>query len=181
MRLVYGVALLAVLFAAIGVAYSLWSEQLTVKTIVNTGEVKVAFDPDSLQVSDQGADPQAEGYNNNENLDVANAQLQVTNYDDSGNAIELTFTIDNAYPGYQACATFNVKNIGSIPVDLTQSSFTAPNELTVTLSPTAEDGIRIDPGDSQQFTLCVTVNENAQENSQYNFDLTLGFTQWNGQ
>jgi len=182
-RAVYTIGLLALLFAAVGVAYSLWSDQLTVKTVVNTGEVKVAFDPNSLQVSDNGPDPQAQGYNNQEELDVAQASLQVSNQDNDGNAIELTFTISNAYPGYKACATFDVKNIGTIPVDLTKAELqNVPSDaLDVTITPTPSDNVRIDNGGSQAFQLCVTVKDDAQENAQYSFDLLLEFTQWNGQ
>ncbi len=182
MRLVYAVGLLALLFAAIGVAYSLWSQTLTVKTTVNTGEVKVAFDPDSLSVTDNGADPQASGYNNGDNLDVASASLQVSNTVD-GNAIELTFTISNAYPGYSVCANFDVMNIGSIPVDLTDIQIGQYDNkaLEVTISPQPSEGVRIDPDSSKTFQLCVTVKDGAAENDNYSFDVTLKFTQWNGQ
>jgi len=182
MRLAYTAAVLALLFAAMGIAYSLWQEELLIQTTVKTGEVMVAFVNESLRVSDEGADPQAEGYNNEEELDVASAELKVNATDGRGNSTKLSFIISNAYPGYSVCAYFNVSNVGTIPVDLTKSEFSGVNEtaLSVSLKPTAEDDVLIKPGGSQEFELCVTVL-NADEVRTYEFSLTLEFTQWNGQ
>ncbi len=192
MKAVYTLAIAAILLAIVGAAYAAWTEQLTIKATVNTGELDVAFDENSLSVTDNGADPQAAGYNNNEGFDVASASLQVTDSDDEGDAIELTFTIDNAYPGYSACAQFNIVNIGTIPAEITKidlsdvqaaypdgSTGTANDALSI--SYTMNVGDTLESGESKSYQVCVEVTEQATEMTSYSFSITIEFTQWNAQ
>ena len=178
MRAIYGIALLAVVLAVVGAAYAAWTEQLQIYTKVQTGELDVAFNPNSLSVSDQGADPQAPGYSNPQGYDVASASLQVSAQDDEGDAIKLDFIVSNAYPGYTACAYFNIDNVGTIPAKLASIDFDQqPDALTISHNMTVGDIIEV--GGSKPYKLCITVNDNAQEQSTYEFTVTLTFEQWN--
>ncbi|MEM0368470.1 MAG: hypothetical protein QXN57_03405, partial [Desulfurococcaceae archaeon] len=81
------IAIPILLLAAVGFALAMWSETLLVNVTVETGEVDVKFSDWSC--SDNGPDPQAEGFNNSEGKDVASCSVQVEGMDEEGDAIKL--------------------------------------------------------------------------------------------
>ncbi len=177
MRLVYMVAALAVVLASIAAAYSMWSETLVVNANIDTGEVAVSFG--EVACSDTGADPQlGDPFNNGEGKDVASCSYELAE-DENGNMVEMTVTISNAYPGYEACIDFDVVNTGTIPVKLLSYEFEGVNETALTVSLEVPEDTQIHPEEASPYRLCIGVLQDADENSEYTFTLTLTFAQWN--
>jgi len=181
-RAIYLLAMLGVLFASLGVSYSMWSSSLHVNTYVHTGEVAVAFDGHNC--SDTGADPQGGTnlggtFTNTEGKNVATCSVTPEQTDEAGNVIKLNVTLTNAYPGYEVCVDFNVTNIGTVPVKLLQHNYTTTlsNDLYVNLI--VPQDTQIEPGQNSPYTLCIGVKQSAAQNSSYSFDLGLYFAQWN--
>ncbi len=174
---VAAVALLAVLAAAFGAALAMWSESLRINTYIHTGEVDVAWG--GWECSDMGPDPQAPGFNNTEGKDVASCIVEPEIYDNESEVIKLNVTIVNGYPGYSVNATGYVVNTGTIPVKLLSSNITGvdPSALSVNLYTPADT--QLHPGQNQSYTIEVTVLQSAAENTDYSFEVTLVFAQWN--
>ncbi|MEM0021626.1 MAG: hypothetical protein QW039_03450 [Fervidicoccaceae archaeon] len=168
---------IAVTLALITSAVAMWSETLRLNVTVNTGEVKVAFS--GWKCSDEGSDPQAQGFDNSEGKDVAWCSVASEVLDSNGNVIKLNVTIGNAYPGYSPVISFNVTNIGTIPVKLYSSSITGLNSTALNASLSIPQSTQLHPGDVGQYALSITVLQSADENAQYTFEVTLVFAQWN--
>jgi len=162
---------------AIGAALAMWSETLTVNVSVGTGEVKVKFS--DWYCSDTGPDPQAENFHNTEGKDVASCDISVEEVDSGGNAVKLLVTISNAYPGYSIDVGLVIDNIGTIPVKLYNYDISGVNTTALSVSLTVPEDTQIDPGYNSTYTLHVTVLQTAEENSEYTFEVTLTFAQWN--
>ncbi|NOZ88710.1 MAG: hypothetical protein GXO15_02150 [Crenarchaeota archaeon] len=197
MKAIYTLAMAAILLAIVGAAYAAWTETLRIEATVKTGELDVAFDENSLQVTDTGADPQADGYDNGEDFDVAQAYLQPLSHDDEGDLVALNFTLNNTYPGYTACAEFNITNIGSIPARITDINVTV-DDTTYTYEDYVNNNEKIELYDGaivvkynmtvgevleakkeKSYKVCVEVTEKAQELQEYAFTVIIEFTQWN--
>jgi len=159
-------------------AFAMWSETLKINTTVNTGSVAVEFS--KWACNDQGADPQlGEPFNNSEHKDVAQCYVSAEKYDEQGNVIKLNVTIVNAYPGYHAVVAMAIDNIGTIPVKLYNSSINY-NGTDLAVSLTHEgNSTQIHPGEHGTFYLTIDVLQSASENTQYTFEVTMTFAQWN--
>ncbi len=166
-----------IVLAMTGIAYAMWSETLKVNVTVNTGEVDVEWS--DWYCSDTGADPQAEGFYNEEGKDVATCDIDIEKTDDEGDVIKLAVTLDNTYPGYSVDVTLVVDNIGTIPVKLYSHSFSGLEGLPLDVSLTIPEDTQIDPGGNATYILHITVLQGAEENATYSFELTLVFAQWN--
>lgn len=150
-------------FAALGGAYAAWSDSIFINETVNTGTVDIQWQNaetsdgvgtdgyykkvfswhfpfykyEWVDGTDGDPDAQAEGYNNDEELNVAskvaeigdeNEELQVSCCWPPGDGNEepdtyvkgqgdvLEITLNNGYPGYTAYVTADIANIGSVPV-----------------------------------------------------------------
>ncbi len=179
---VFGIAILSILLVGFGVAMAMWSETLRINTYVNTGIVKVKWS--DWECSDTGADPQAEGFNNTEGKDVAKCVVEPEILDEENNTIKLKINITNAYPGYKAEITLVVDNIGTIPVKLYKVNWTDVDsedlsDLLVTFTGPEDGDIQIEPEENDTYKLTIIVNQDADEDSSYFFDLELTFAQWN--
>jgi len=172
-----GISALTLLVLVLGAALAMWSETLKVNVEVNTGEVKVKWS-DSY-CSDEGADPQAEGYNNKEGKDVASCGIEIEVKDNEGNPIKLRVTLKNTYPGYSVDIDLVVDNIGTIPVKLQDYSISEYDKNALEVSLEIPEDTQIDPEDSGTYTLHITVLQDAKELSTYTFEVTLTFAQWN--
>ena len=163
--------------AIIAGAIAMWSDTLKINATIETGEVKVKFS--EWYCSDEGADPQAEGFNNEEGKDVASCDVDVELVDEEGNPIKLMVTLSNAYPGYHVVITFTVDNIGTIPVKLYNYSIKDVNESALNVWLEVPEDTQIDPGDSSEYELHITVLQKAEESTTYSFEVELEFAQWN--
>lgn len=162
---------------ALGTALAMWSEELKINTTVNTGEVDVKWS--DWWCSDEGPDPQGEGYDNSEEKDVASCDVSVEIVDEEGDAIKLLVTLNNTYPGYSVDVYLVVDNVGTIPVKLYEYSIEEPEEPLI-LSLTIPEDTQIDPGYNATYILHVEVLQEAEENTTYGpYEITLVFAQWN--
>lgn len=168
---------LAVVLASVGAAAAMWSETLLINITVHTGEVDVKWS--DWYCSDTGPDPQAPGFNNTEGKDVAKCYVNPEREDEEGDVIKLNVTLDNTYPGYSVEITAIVDNIGTVPVKLLNHSFTGLEELPLDVELVIPEDTQIDPGLNSTYKLKITVLQEAEENTDYSFDLTLTFAQWN--
>ena len=151
-------------FAALGGAYAAWSDSIFINETVNTGSVDIQWQnaetSDSVAIegywewrtgwfghrykvwvpgTDGDPDVMADGYNNEEELDVAYKSAEIGDEDETIDAEVSTFwwwppgddepdtyvkgqgdilniTLENGYPGYTAFVTADIANIGSVPV-----------------------------------------------------------------
>lgn len=158
-------------------AVAMWSDTLKINATIKTGEVKVKFS--DWTCSDSGSDPQAQGFHNEERKDVASCNVNVEASDGEGNPIKLSVTLDNAYPGYSVNVTFNVDNIGTIPVKLLNYNIIGVDGNALWVSLSVPEDTQIDSGGSSTYTLHITVLQNAAESSKYTFEVDLTFAQWN--
>ena len=167
---------LVMVVAVLGMAFAMWSETLMMNVTVNTGEVKVKFS--GWGCSDTGPDPQAEGFSNSENKDVATCSVDVELYDDS-NPIKLHVVLNNTYPGYSADITVIIDNIGTIPVKLLDHEISGVDTTALSVSLTTPEDTQIEPGGNSTYILHIEVLQDAEENTSYPFDVSLTFAQWN--
>ncbi len=177
-----GVLLLATLLTAFGSALAMWSETININTYIHTGEVRVAFG--GWTVNDNGPDPQCgcdDGscYDNSEGKDVASIIVTPEILDDQNNTIKLNITIINGYPGYFANITFNVTNIGTIPVKLLNYTITGVNTTALRVNLGIPKDTQIHPNENGTYTLSICIKQAASEMTTYTFDISLTFAQWN--
>ena len=165
------------LVAVVAGALAMWSDTLKINATIETGEVKVKFS--EWYCSDVGADPQAEGFSNEEGKDVASCYVSVEIVDEEGNPVKLLVTLSNAYPGYYVVVTFTVDNIGTIPVKLLSYEFSGVDETALDVWLEVPEDTQIDPDDYGTYELHIIVKQDAAESSEYTFELTLTFAQWN--
>ena len=99
-----GLLCLALVLAlgTMGVGLAQWTETLTITGNANTGNLSVTYQ--NVSTSDNENSP-----------DVATCEALVSGGADNQT---LTITITNGYPCYTCTVDFEVKNDGSIPVDL---------------------------------------------------------------
>ncbi|PWV37340.1 MAG: hypothetical protein DJ555_02700 [Desulfurococcaceae archaeon] len=175
-RLLQAAAML-IMLTVIGSAVAMWSDSLKVMVTVNTGDVDVEFSPPST--SDTGIDP---GYDKDVGACYANL-VEIENEDEGNptgnNDLDLNITIVNGYPSYNCTVTFDVTNVGTIPVKgphITIVSNNLGNAVSWTHNMTE---IQIDPGQSVWFWISFHIEQAASENAVYTLQLKLMFHQWN--
>lgn len=172
-------AIIAIL-AIVASALAMWYDMLKIAVTVNTGEVDVEFSP-----------PIVEEF---EEKNVANCTAMLYDVENEGpddNDLDLIIGVSNGYPGYRCKITFDVTNVGTIPVHgpfrgtdlslfppLEQLDIDGDGEadikITYGLSP-----VQIHPNNSVYFRIEIEVLQAAKENSNYSFQLYLYFIQWN--
>jgi hypothetical protein len=198
------IATLAVLIA-VGVAFALWADVLKIHVEVNTGNVDVEFGSYSVKeyvgfpasgggwsFMEEGSDPEAKNVGQCAVTlqDIENEESTSLGTSAGNNDLDLNITITNGYPGYKCEVTFEVKNIGTIPVKLyffdkdgnrltsLPATFTIGNNaVTCTLSGT--DGAQVHPQNSATYTLSCVVQQSASENTQYMTQIYIQARQWN--
>lgn len=157
---------LAVLVALVGGVAALWSDMLKIQMEITTGEVEVVF-------GEVGAyeEPEFEG------KDVGKCSVMLIDGDDDDGDAILQVIIENAYPSYECVISFEVKNIGTIPV---KGPYFAQVEYDSTaLEITLPDIVQIHPGESEVFEIRIHVLQEALEETTYNVSILMIFAQWN--
>lgn len=167
--------------ATVGVAYGLWSETLHIEGEVETGDVSViwtkAICADKETLKDVGS---------------------VSGEIDSADPGHLYFHIENGYPGYEGDCEVEYTSTGSIPVHVeainfipwagltdctilqsprTGSIIAQCNELTVTWA----NGLctQLHQGDFLASSIYTEVQQDAAQNSQYEFSIEIQLNQFN--
>jgi len=161
--------LVGLVLLALGVAAAMWMETLLVNTVVETGEVKMAWD--FWSCSDVGIDPGLD-------KDVATCTVEPELYED-GNVIKVKITLENAYPGYAPVITLVASNIGTIPVKLLEYSISGLDETALSVTLYIPEDTQIDPGGELELGIGIEVLQDADELTTYSFEVEFVFAQWN--
>ncbi len=154
----------------VAATYAAWTETLNVSGSAATGELDVAFTGYSVSDNDDES-----GY-----VGTADTLVSLNDTDGDGDYDVAEITVSNAYPGYQATVDLDVSNVGTIAAKISDITVNNPSELTVTTSGVNVGDI-IDRGGTKTLTLTITVNDDAQENGNYAFTVTIDATQFNAE
>jgi hypothetical protein len=189
------VALLLMLsLTVLGVGHGLWSKLLIIKGTVETGTVDAKWEavictefytwPDMPQGS--------EDFGEFEGKDVGSTIAKIDTEDDQ----ILHITVFNGYPSYAVDCQVHFKNDGTIPVKIRGFDIVpvSTNLTNCTLSGTSTkklecdqltviffDGIgsQVDPEDMSSSSVMLHVEQPADQNSTYEFDVRVCLAQWN--
>jgi hypothetical protein len=183
-------SLLTVSLAVVGVGYGLWSKSLRIEGIVNTGRVHARW---TLVTCTEFYPWPTGGHSGEfEGKEVGSTTATI----DSADPQILHVALANTYPSYAVDCQVHYTNDGSVPVivrgitlgaaspnltncvvDPGQTSTLYCDQLTVSLV----DGIgsQIDPGDGMGSSLMVHVEQPAEQEADYDFDVLVCLSQWN--
>ena len=172
------IAVLAALIivATMSVSYAMWSDTLRINFTVNTGEVRVEW---SDWFHNDSYEKVVVGEEGEEYLNFTTVTIEPEIVDDDGAVLKLNVTIDNAYPCYSVRIGGLVDNIGTIPVKLYDYSISGVDEDALTVEFIIPEDTQIDPGGAKWFYVDIHVEQPAEMNSTYTFEITLTFAQWN--
>ncbi|MDT8898765.1 hypothetical protein QYE77_10850 [Thermanaerothrix sp. 4228-RoL] len=183
--------LLLLLLGGTGVAYALWSEVLTVEGTVYTGEVYGKWT--SCICTDEGLDPFPPTwpypYPKPQQKDVGSTACSI----DAKDPRILHLTISNGYPSYWGNCEVHFANTGSVPVVIAGYKVIAKNFTPASGNGTEDgeiwvkywDGVGTQmepcPDDSceQASSLQFHVEQPAEENETYIFQVLVCLRQWN--
>jgi hypothetical protein len=183
-------AVLLIALATLGVGYGLWSKTLTIKGTVNTGEIDARW----VEVNCAEFYPWPEGGNPGEveGKDVGYTEAWI---DPDNNQI-LHIIVTNAYPSYAVDCQVHFWIDGTIPVILRGTKIVAISDNLTGCVLTGNqvkilscdqmtiefwDGIgtQIDPPDGGANSLRLHVEQLADQDTEYRFDVGVCFAQWN--
>ncbi|MET1160481.1 MAG: hypothetical protein ABWW65_05915 [Thermoprotei archaeon] len=128
--------------------------------------------------SDLGPDPQSPGYSNSEYKDVGSCSIRVLEVDNRGNNIVLSLALTNTYPGYSVKTDIIVRNTGTVPVKLANYTIEPPG-LPLDIYLELPSNTYMSPGEESMYSLYISVEQDADENTIYYFNVSLGFRPWN--
>ncbi|HWQ16622.1 MAG TPA: hypothetical protein VNL13_02180 [Sulfolobales archaeon] len=168
-----------IMLAVIGSAVAMWSDSLKVMVTVKTGDVDVQFSPPTTNDPPGSNDP---GYTKDVGTCYANL-VEIENEDEGNptgnNDLDLNITIVNGYPSYNCTVTFDVTNVGTIPVKGPHITIVSNNFGNAVSWAHNMTEVQIDPGQSVWFKISFHVEQAASENAVYTLQLKLMFHQWN--
>lgn len=167
-------AVLLLSLSMVGVAQALWSETLYVNGTVNTGNLDAVL----------SCGPQVH--------DTEPTEKDVSSITGSVDGYTLTVTIENAYPCIDYYLPINIFNSGSIPwiMSVNIDRETLPGLTTLAILPAdyftvgfnipqIMEGTQLEPMDFASGFLHVHLDNDASENAQYTFTITIVVMQWN--
>jgi predicted ribosomally synthesized peptide with SipW-like signal peptide len=144
---------LVILLALLGVGYAVWSETLTISGTVQTGEVDVRFStyPKEECVDINGVlnCPEPE-----EKASAANCSIQWSGPDNDSNGDEgydqLLVTVNGIYPSWHCKVSFDVTNIGNVPVHvkLPEPTDDIPEWVATDFDTCYEENVQLHQGQS---------------------------------
>ncbi|HEC23587.1 MAG TPA: hypothetical protein ENI95_11810 [Chloroflexi bacterium] len=200
------VGLLIIALAAMGVGYGLWFEDLFVWGTVTTGTLDVAFsgpyidewfadENGAVLATDEGGIPPLDIPETDLGLfqikhDTVYCDAWLEGPDGDSNvdegADQLLIEVGGAYPSYHCLVTFDVTNIGSVPVHL-EGPVSAPwnpewVELAECFVPGQEEEIvQLHEGESAYCSVLIhfTNDSGVEENATYEFAFAIRAYQWN--
>jgi predicted ribosomally synthesized peptide with SipW-like signal peptide len=106
---------LVIMLALLGVGFALWSDTLVIEGQVQTGEVDMAFSPCETNDPEDTFDP---GYEKHvASCECALKQGELNDQADNG-PDKLSIRVFDGYPSYRCRVTYDMTNIGSVPVHL---------------------------------------------------------------
>jgi len=217
-----GLLALALVLAlgSLGVAYAMWDKYIYIDATVNTGEVNAEFvnaftdddgvvDDASKDAGDDGGGTLYEHWGTTSSDDPSEAGPNPARYDkDVGKCYVVTdpdpqilhFYVENGYPCYWNTLWFEIKNTGTVPVNIEGLTVTPTgdidrdnngvDDITIAISELT-DGLQIDPYDwadetqwgNVEIHVEQTPNDTAGawggENETYEFTVEIWLVQWN--
>ena len=192
---------LAVVFAlaALGGAYAMWKDTLTIVEKVYTGNLDVywsdvsttdcgcnyeANDNDVYAGNKDSMDP--ENPNDCKNIGCKEAEIitEVYGHKEAENRADtLLVTLINGYPGYQEEVLADITNNGTIPVKFRVYQDGAPDWLIFEWSVVGEtyglEGYQLDPGKTVSIRIIERVRQSAPQDASAQFKITIDAIQWN--
>jgi len=195
------------LLSVFSVAFAMWSETLKVNTTVDTGELDWEIMEGTLTQKDT-CDFPANDYNASflpqpgaQQLDknVGCTDLELIDSDNDGDYDTLKITMQNVYPWYYEHIAFKVHNDGTIPLKIWRVIING--NIYHELNPGAIEGeyfdfngdgkndtliwwgdnfgVQLDPCESANISLDITILQDAPEGSTITFTIQLDAIQWN--
>ncbi len=192
-----GLICLALVLAlgTLGIGYALWSDNLYIVGVANTGEADWEFynpqNPGSPPVFTHDDPPGTidPGWDK----DVAWKTWEFVDSDGDGDYDVLLLTIHNAYPGYYNHGSFWVHNNGTIPIH-NEDFFLTYDGFVYSLVPagswvvTADGafeilwgdnpGDQLHPSESKNISFSIRVLQPALQNHTYTYTITMTAAQW---
>lgn len=191
-----GLISLALILAlgTLGVGYALWSENLYIEGIAQTGELDWEFyepvgGPPIVRHDDDGPDPLTVDMGGPLGKDVAETLWVFSDRDNDSDMDTLTITINNAYPGYYNNFSIHVRNNGTIPLHfeyvllngvpfpLGVDHIFADGALKIIWLDAP--GEQIHEGVGKELSFFIVVLQPALQGHQYTFTITLGAVNYN--
>ena len=171
-------AMLAVIaaMALVGIGYAHWTETITISGTVDTGELDCGWSWET------GWDTESD------EKDVSSISAEGVDEDGDGDYDELVVTINNAYPCIHYYLPIDIKNTGTIPgeiasIDIDTSGLPSGSTVEIQEDPDKDPDIgvdvQIDPGEEAYGILHVHLPQDAEENTDYTFTVSVEFVQWN--
>jgi len=168
MAAIFGVLIIGL--AVMAASYAQWTETLNVSGSVATGSLDAGFSACSCSDSDGDGVYAGEG--------IVSCELKDNDGDGDNELAEISIT--NAYPGYKATCTLTIMNTGSIPLHVKSVNINNPNPDELSVSITDDPTCTIlDAGETVTFGVEALVTENAAEESDYSFTVTVDIEQFN--
>ena len=171
--------ILVLVLAGSGVAYGLWSEKLEINGTVYTGEVDVAFSgPYVSEWVEVNGIPMWEPWVKDK---YAECYAKAYDYDPTSDGMEgIEITVKGAYPSYHCAVQFDVSNIGTVPVHVTQPTGTDV-PAWVQVHACYPNWYQLHPGDHVYATILIhfTNDDGVEENGTYKFHFDIDALQWN--
>ncbi|MGQ9677596.1 MAG: SipW-dependent-type signal peptide-containing protein [Chloroflexota bacterium] len=149
---------LIIALAGLSVGYAYWTETLSINGSVTTGNLSVAFD--GVSVTDGDGDA------------AYGAGCTATVSGAGTDAETLNINVTNAYPGYSCTVNFNVKNDGSIPVDLNGVVLAAPSDPDLQASATGAVADNLAVNGTVAGSVTLTVNSAMTDGELTNFTVS---------
>ena len=150
---------------------AMWSDALKMNISLTLANDCVIFV--NYFCSDIGLDPQASGFSNFEGKNVASCMIEPID------EFSLRVVLSNTYPGYSPEQIFEFKNVGTIPVKFCGISITGLDTEKLKVDITTPDiGTVYNPSENSFVIIYTTVNQKAEENSAYSFQIELCFKPW---
>jgi len=199
--------LMLIIFAltATGIAYALWSENLTINGTINTSELDWELVRGYLIHLDDGNDWNASWYPEAgfEQLDknVGSTVVSQIDSDGDGDLDTIVVTMTNVYPWYGEHIAFRVHNNGEIPLKIWKVVYKVGNTVVAEIYESPDYAIPIDlngdgkydiatwwgdnfgkqlhPCGSQDISFDLTVLQDAPQGSTLTFTIECVAVQWN--
>jgi len=166
------VFVMIVAFAVMGAGYAAWTDVTEINGTITTGWLDVIFEnPIS---TDPGDTPEWMQL-----INVGSTEATIARSEKKTLEIEIT----NGYPGYESQVTFDIKNNSTIPVKVKDVAIQRyyDSELDVDLSEISDlIGKEMAVGETiKNIAISNYVTEDAKQETNYSYAVTITFQQWN--
>lgn len=164
--------IMVIAFILMGAGYAAWTDTTEINGTITTGWLDVIFENPGSNDSDGVNDPGML-------YDVGKTKATIIGDDKKTLQVEIT----NGYPGYNSQVEFSLRNDSTIPVKVKEVVIQKDydNELLVGFDAVnALVGTEIGVGASlDNIIITNEITENAQQNDDYSYTVTITFQQWN--